>query len=94
MENKKENLFKKTIGIGVVVFVFLILSGVTVTSAIKEINKYTSAWKEIQFAKEHPMLVESMREEYEVGLEALERMVMEKEIVSPIPTSEPLKESR
>lgn len=64
---------------------------VTTVSTINEVNKYKRSWKEIQFAKQHPMLVGAIREKYELGLKALDQMAREDVdkmggVISPVPS--------
>lgn len=78
---------------------YLVLAGImvlgvlyiTVRTIQVEVGKYTYAWKEIQFAKQHPVLVGAIREKYELGLKALDQMAQEDvskmgEVISPVPS--------
>lgn len=56
---------------------------VTTVNTVKEVNKYKSAWSEIQFAKQHPALVKPMREYYERGVKALETLTVEQSVPTP-----------
>ncbi len=78
-KNTKKTIIKK----GLVVLVIIGLGLLAVTTTVKEVNKYTSSWKEIQFAKNHPTLVQPMREYYERGLEALDKLTVEQNVPTP-----------
>lgn len=72
--------YKKYTLIAVSGLMVLGLLYVSTMSAVREVNKYTIAWKEIQFAKNHPTLVEPMRVYYENGVAALDKLVVEQNV--------------
>jgi hypothetical protein len=79
---------KKTIATkGLIILVVILIGAVGIFSITKEVSRYTQAWKEIQFAKNHPMLVEPMRMYYESGVAALDKLTVEETVPTPTPKS-------
>jgi hypothetical protein len=82
MENKKDTK-RIIITKGLIVLAFIGLGLIAFSTVKKEVSKYTQSWQEIQFAKNHPMLVQPMREYYERGVEALDKLTVEQNVPTP-----------
>jgi hypothetical protein len=79
------------------VVVLAVLTGLVYFSGMtikNEVNKYQVSWQEIQFAKNHPELVQGIRVKYELGIKALDAMTQDDiKALSPLaqPTATPSK---
>jgi len=89
MNLKNNKVVQKVITISSITIVIGILGWISFVTVRNEVKKYTESWQEIQFAKNHPMLVGAIREKYELGLKALDQMAREEvEVLSPLPQTD------